>query len=237
MDVISYPSSNGVGKVTFAKTLFRFAQFITGDTRIAPGSLADYNPDGNGFMAFIRLVASSYMLKNQSAFGDTLPPALFASLLADKQSTNTSDSEHHALFYTTIREKIWNRISFEDHLPPSLDALERRWQRSIWVMDYWEQSCSDNIILLPLCLFGWKENGTDIEIDWDSPENIDSVKKGVTFLTRGCGCKTGCETASCKCRKNKIPCGPGCTCTQYKPCNNKPEGMFLTINFAVITTF
>ena len=86
---------------------------------------------------------------------------------------------------------IWNRISFEDHLPPSLDALERHWQWSVWVMDYWEQSCSDNIILLPLRLFGWKENGTDLEIDWDSLENIDSVKEGVTFLLVGVDVKQG----------------------------------------------
>ena len=34
-------------------------------------------PDGNGILAFIRLVASAYIIKHQIVFGDFLKPGLF----------------------------------------------------------------------------------------------------------------------------------------------------------------
>lgn len=49
----------GLTKTSFAKTLVSYADFITGDTKIAPGTLACNNPDGNGFLACMRLVASA----------------------------------------------------------------------------------------------------------------------------------------------------------------------------------
>ena len=38
----------GLTKTSFAKTLVSYADFITGDTKIAPGTLACNNPDDNG---------------------------------------------------------------------------------------------------------------------------------------------------------------------------------------------
>ena len=70
--------------------------------------------------------------------------------------SNDSSMQHHHKFYNFVREKIWNRISFEDQLPPSIEALEKHWLRTVWVYDYyWKQACHDNIQLLPVELFGW----------------------------------------------------------------------------------
>lgn len=63
----------GLSKVTFFKTLLRYSEFITGDTKVAPGSLASTN---KGFLFLVRLVGSVYIGKNKPAFVDTSPTAL-----------------------------------------------------------------------------------------------------------------------------------------------------------------
>ena len=51
-----------------------------------------------------------------------------------------------------------------------------------------------------------------LEIDWDSAENIAQIRTTVALVKKGCGCKTGCVSARCKCRKQGNHCGPGCKC-------------------------
>ena len=58
---------------------------------------------------------------------------------------------------------------------------------------------------------------SSMEVEWDTSENVQSVKDRVAFLTRGYGCKSGCKTGRCKCFKAGRHCGPGCTCTS---CHN-----------------
>lgn len=59
----------------------------------------------------------------------------------------------------------------------------------------------------------WKltDTGTFL-IDWDSEENMTEVRTRVALIRKGCGYKTGCMTARCKCKKSGNHCGPGCTC-------------------------
>ena len=118
--------------------------------------------------------------------------------------------QHHHKFYNFVREKIWNRISFKDQLPPSIEALEKHWLRTVWVYmyDYWKQACHDNIQLLPVELFGWLVEGDSLKVEWDTEENVEAVKQRVAFLTHGCGCKTNCGSGRCKCYKSGQHCGP-----------------------------
>ena len=167
----------GLEKSSFLKVFFHFSEFITGDTRIAPGTLANGNPEGNGILAFIRLVESAYIIKNQTAFGDMLPPALFITF----QSSSTDVHEIHCNFYNHVRNKVWERITFEDQLPPSIDVLKNHWLRGIWVYDYWGQSCCENIIPLPLELLGWKVEDKCISVECDSPENMMAVMKNLKW--------------------------------------------------------
>lgn len=69
----------GITKTAFAKTLLDYAKFITGDTKVAPGTLACHTPDGNGFLACIRLVVSAYIVKHKQAFPCKTPPGLYFS--------------------------------------------------------------------------------------------------------------------------------------------------------------
>ena len=61
-------------------------------------------------------------------------------------------------------------------------------------------------------MYGWKltDTGT-LLIDWDSEENMTEIQTRVALIRKG-GCKTGCMTARCKCKKTAIHCGPGCAC-------------------------
>ena len=69
-------------------------------------------------------------------------------------------------------------------------------------------------------LRGWVTENGKVQVDWDSPENLEKTRESVAFLTHGCGCKTGCSTARCKCVKMGRLCGPGCTCSRTMECQN-----------------
>jgi len=56
-------------------------------------------------------------------------------------------------------------------------------------------------------------------VDWDSDDSIAKVRTAVAFIKKGCGCKTGCLTSRCKCKKGGNHCGPGCKCLR---CCNLP---------------
>ena len=61
------------------------------------------------------------------------------------------------------------RLGQEYHLqtiPPSLDALEPHWLRTLWVADYWSQATGTNVNLLPLDNFGWVIYGNVTVLSW-----------------------------------------------------------------------
>ena len=120
-----------------------------------------------------------------------------------------------------MREKIWLRIKYEEEMIPSYDALDRHWKRSCWVQCVWSQATSNNITYPVLDGNGWKQVDTStLAIDWDSESNVSVIRDRVTLLQKGCGCKTGCQTNRCKCRRDKHDCGPGCKC---QGCTNVPQ--------------
>ena len=55
--------------------------------------------------------------------------------------------------------------------------------------------------------------GNQLHVDWDSKDNIAQIRTRVSLIKRGCGCKTGCMSARCKCRKAGSQCGPRCKCS------------------------
>ena len=191
----------GMGKVTFLKSFYRYSSFITLPGEHTPGSLADITPDSNGFLAFLRLVGTTYFTKHMIAFQTETPVSFFQSYHSLDQPDQTTEQQHMQ-WYEGIRDKIWERITFEDQLPPSWDALKLHWLRCLWVIDYWRQSHLNNMTLLPMDWFGWKTESGTVQVEWDSPENLRKTRESVAFLTHGCGCKTGCATARCKCVKS-----------------------------------
>ena len=70
--------------------------------------------------------------------------------------------------------------------------------------------------------FGWViGRGSVLRVKWDSQENLEHIRNSVAFLIHGCGCKTGCRTARCKCVKAGRLCGPGRACNKGVECQNK----------------
>ena len=213
-DFISF--FNGFGKATFIATLFEYSRFICGNTEHAPGILT--NSDTPGFMAFLRLVGCAHFRKHKAAFLPSFPnpTTLFNSLVIDDQP----HTSHHSIWLDTIREKIWTRIQYEDQMIPSYDALLRHWKRSCWVRSVWSQSTSNHITYPPLNDHGWKQpDQNTLSIDWDSESNVSQIRSRVDLICKGCGCKTGCHTVRCKCKKRHQCCGVGCKCSG---CTNLP---------------
>ncbi len=127
-DYVSFFS--GIGKPTFLKTFFEKADFIsndsTGQLSKMPETMQELTE--RGFLAFARLVGCAYFKKHRNAFQGTTPEALFHSFATDNVK------EQHNKWLEHIRQKIWDRIMFEDDMIPSVGALKRHWKRSCWVL-------------------------------------------------------------------------------------------------------
>ena len=209
----------GLGKVMFLKSFYACSEFISsGMDPSTPGVLACKDPESSGFLSFIRLVGATYFAKHRGAFLENSAASLYNQL----STPDISPAEQHKIWYSEIRSKVWERILHEDHLPPSVEALELHWLRAVWVADYWQQACNKTMSLLPLNWCGWKEsNDNEVRIEWDTEDNLKKVRNCVAFLTKGCACKTGCQTKRCRCVKDQHPCGPGCTCNKSnQKCHN-----------------
>ena len=68
-------------------------------------------------------------------------------------------------------------------------------------------------------LFGWKEKGEDVEVEWDSAESTKAVQDSL-LAHKGCKCKTSDDNNRCRCVKKGDLCGPGCNCIN---CENKEK--------------
>ena len=53
------------------------------------------------------------------------------------------------------------------------------------------------MVLQPLTQYGWKVSGELLTFDWDSDDNMATVRQRVEGLTKDCRCKTGCKTLQC----------------------------------------
>ena len=193
----------GIGKQTFLKQFFRYADFITGGN--LPGSLADTDPTlrDRSFFAFARLVGATYFQKHSTCFAHTSPEAYYHSFDAQEQPAE----QQHVAWLDGIRESIWIRISEPSDFMPSTEALRLHWYRSVWILHMWNQASASQVTLLPMPKYGWKANG---DYMWETEYNIQQVQARVHFLTRGCGCATkACETKQCGCNKSHLKCGPG----------------------------
>ena len=63
-------------------------------------------------------------------------------------------------------------------------------------------------------------DSSTLTIDWDSNENIANIRSAVALIKKGCGCKMGCISARCRCKRGGVYCGPGCKCVR---CCNLPS--------------
>ncbi|XP_052059747.1 uncharacterized protein LOC127700352 [Mytilus californianus] len=210
-DFVSY--FRGCGKKTFFDVFRKHASFIVGN-----GSFADVHGH-NGLHSFYRLICSVYFNKHRAAFQPySTPKSLFDSI------SEGNLHEKHVSFISAIREKLWERVVTEVEMMPNHEALKLHWMRCCWVFDYWSQSTSNTHTLSDLSKSGGQITDNRLELVWDTVLNFQKVEKTVEWYTKGCGCKTGCKTNRCKCKKAQNDncdgfCGPGCKCVN---CFNVP---------------
>ena len=138
------------------------------------GSLHDTTIDTmkEGFLAFLRLIGTIYFKKHASAFEATSPAALY-----HQTDPSKSEQERHHQWIQTIRQGIWDCITYENDMIPSTSALWRHWQRTRWVMRYWNQADNNNMTTEELNNNGWKYEREGLIVDWDSEENTKEVQE------------------------------------------------------------
>ncbi len=134
------------------------------------------------------------------------------SLLNSLAKASSSPKEQHQKWLDHIRQTIWDRISSENETIPSCEALHYHWLRSCWVLHMWQQAQSNEVVLAPLNGNGWTKTNETLEIFWDTAENIQNIRQKVQLLMNGCGCKSGCKSGRCSCKKRSEFCGSGCRC-------------------------
>ena len=78
------------------------------------------------------------------------------------------------------------------------------------------QADQNMMVPKPLTEYGWQISENTLIVDWDSENNMAAVRERVVGLLKGCGCKIGCETRQCGCKKNDKKCGEGRNCTNCK---------------------
>ena len=70
-----------------------------------------------------------------------------------------------------------------------------------WVLDMRHQADLNTMVPKPLSEYGWQISKNSLTVDWDSENNIAAVRERVAGLLKVCGCKTGCETRQCGCKR------------------------------------
>jgi len=176
----------------------------------------------HGFLAFLRLVGSTYYKKNATAFNESSPESHFKSLQAKAKSDQASKSplDVHSEWLEDIRQAVLDRINMENDMVPSVDALWRHWKRSCWVADMWGQADQNTMNVKDVSLYGWSVKDGTISVDWDSGDNLEKVQRRIQLLTKGCKCKAGCGSLRCSCKKKAQHCSEGCSCLH---CSNLPQ--------------
>ncbi|CAC5425827.1 KIF4 [Mytilus coruscus] len=201
------------GKTSFFKTFFKYTEFITTSSveNNVIGKLSLTNSDDiSSFLSFIRLIGCEYWRKCSSAFlREKLetPEQLYRTVY----SSNLSPKENHIAWISKIREALYSIVPSEEFYLPSFDALFLHWKRSYWVSRVWVQAYCENVQYLSLTDFGWKlEIDGQLDVIWDSPENLQKVINNIKLWTAGCNClKSDCNSKICGCKKINMACGPG----------------------------
>jgi len=118
LDVITILFFVGIGKGSFLKALFQYAEFTC-----CEGSLSDVQPGNKekGYLAYLKLVGAAYFLKYRSSYRGTKSPV---TLYHSCQSSSLLDK--HAKWLNKIREHVWEQTQDEKYLVPSHTALRLR---------------------------------------------------------------------------------------------------------------
>ena len=160
------------------------------------------------FLAFMRLIGTTYFKKHATGF-DTPSPAAHFMKFSDP---NLTAKQQHSAWLDDIRQNIWHRIRFENEQIASDDSLWLHWKRSCWVINMWGQSDMNILKTESVLDYGWSLKDNLLCVVWDSNDNVVAIRDRVESLLSGCKCITGCRSRRCGCVKKGKQCAEGCQC-------------------------
>ncbi|CAG9821995.1 unnamed protein product [Phaedon cochleariae] len=101
-------------------------------------------------------------------------------------------------------------------IPPSLEAFVQHMKRAAFQSGHiWGRALENSLPPSPEG-WGWKKEGDTWVPLWSELPEIWSACRALDK----CGCKSGCDTKRCSCRRNILPCYLGCTSCKGE-CSNK----------------
>ncbi len=103
----------------------------------------------------------------------------------------------------SIRSKVWERVIFEDNLPPTIEALELHWLRTIWVIDYWRQSTANKMDPLPPEWFGWKLKTQQFKLNGIQKKTWNVLKIVLPFWCMDVAAKQDARTSDASATKQE----------------------------------
>ncbi|CAG9761624.1 unnamed protein product [Ceutorhynchus assimilis] len=104
-----------------------------------------------------------------------------------------------------------------ENLPPTVDALNQHILRANYIAAVWRCASESKQNLPEVRFSGWHQNNEYLE---PVPMLSPPAPKAIIKLIK-CGCKKGCGTNTCSCKKNKIVCTEACGCSVAEfPCSN-----------------
>lgn len=110
-----------------------------------------------------------------------------------------------------------SKASQAEQLPPTKDALERHTTRANYQAAVWRRSLQQRIASPSPVGRGWLDDGEGdgLKIDW----MLNTALPRDLLLLVNCGCKSGCNSNKCSCRKASIHCSLSCRCDEA--CQNR----------------
>jgi hypothetical protein len=115
------------------------------------------------------------------------------------------------------RYRLFKLGNFSDeNLPPNKDCLYHHIRRVNYQTLIWKKSLDAVINAPDPAEHGWVINNDEIELKWMS---IDAAPEELLQFVN-CGCKTGCESNRCGCKRANLHCTELCKCEN---CNNRSQ--------------
>ena len=115
------------------------------------------------------------------------------------------------------RYRLFKLGNFSDeNLPPNKDCLYHHIRRVNYQTLIWKKSFDAVINAPDPAEHGWVINNDEIELKWMS---IDAAPEELLQFVN-CGCKTGCESNRCGCKRANLHCTELCKCEN---CNNRSQ--------------
>ena len=109
--------------------------------------------------------------------------------------------------------------SSSPQLPPCRDALLLHARRANYQAAVWRLALEPRPHIPSPDSHGWKVEEGKLSIHWLN--QLPAARQLMEFVS--CGCKKGCKTARCSCRKNGLMCTDICNCLDCSNCSNDPD--------------